>query len=229
MRSAVRVTIDGVATRVGPEAVVVVSEQELTVLSSAVVGGGFTRARGIVNVHVPKNFACDDAEHTLAVAARRLGVPAPWVGLLTGAMTERAETATASADEVRALVVATIGLSNPSAAGLTPRAEPLAATINTIVVVDADPEPAALVNLVATITEVKTDVLHAAGVRCDDGRSATGTSTDAIAVAATGRGVRRRYGGPLTDVGWAAASAARRALEQGVRRWLAEHADGIRP
>jgi len=220
--------IDGVATRVGPEAVVVTSERELIVVSSAVVGGGFTRARAIVNVHVPKNFACADAEQTVGVAARRLGVPAPWVGLLTGAWTERAEIATASADGVRALVVATVGLSHPSAAGVTPRAEPLPATINTIVVVDADPEPAALVNLVATLTEVKTDVLGAAGVRCHDGPVATGTSSDAIAVAATGRGVRCRYGGPLTELGWTAASAARRALDDGVRRWLAEHDGGAR-
>ena len=213
-------SLDGVATRVGPEAVVVIAEHELVVLSSAVVGGGFTRARAVLNVHVPKNFACADAVETVAAAALRLGVPAPWVGLLTGAWTERAEIATAAADEVRALVVATVGLSNPSAAGLTARAAALPATINTIAVVDADPEPAALVNLVATLTEVKTDVLRAAGVRCEDGHPATGTSSDAIVVAATGRGARCRYGGPLTEAGWATARAARQALERGVRRWL---------
>lgn len=213
-------SVDGVVTRVGPEAVVVTAEHELVVLSSAVVGGGFARARAVLNVHVPKNFLCADAAGTVAAAARRLGVPAPWIGLLTGAWTERAEVASAAADDVRALVVATVGLSHPSAAGLTARAAWLPATINTIAVVDANPEPAALVNLVATVTEVKTDVLRAAGVRCGDGRPATGTSSDAVVVAATGRGAHCRYGGPLTDVGWAAASAARQALERGVRRWL---------
>src|SRR5262249_8133737 len=113
----VRVSLDGRATRVGPEAVVVIAEDELVVLSSASVGGGLPRARAVLNVHVPKNFPCADAAGTVAAAARRLGVPAPWVGLLTGAWTERAEIATATADEVRALVVATVGLSNPSAAG----------------------------------------------------------------------------------------------------------------
>jgi adenosylcobinamide hydrolase len=217
------VSIDGVATRVGPEAVVITAERELVVLSSAVVGGGFTRARAVLNVHVPKNFPCADAAATVAAAARRLAVAAPWVGLLTGAWTERAEIATAEAGDVRALVVATVGLSNPSAAGLSPRAQLLPATINTIAVVDADPEPAALVNLVATLTEVKTDVLRVAGVRCEDGRLATGTSSDAVVVAATGRGARAPYGGPLTDVGWAAARAARSALDAGVRRWLADN------
>ena len=217
--------LDGVAARVGPEAVVVTAERELIVLSSAVVGGGFTRARAVLNLHVPKNFACADAIGTVAAAARRLGVPSPWVGLLTGAWTERAEVAGATADEVSALVVATVGLSHPSAAGLTPPAVWLPTTINTIAVVDADPEPAALVNLVATLTEVKTDVLRAAGVCCEDGRPATGTSSDAVVIAATGRGAHCRFGGPLTDVGWAAASAARQALERGVRRWLAARAE----
>src|SRR5215468_2094633 len=114
-----RVILDGVATWVGPEAVVVTAARELIVLSSAVVGGGFTRARAVLNVRVPKNFLCADAAGTVAAAARRLGVPAPWVGLLTGAWTERAEVASAAADDVRALVVATVGLSHPSAAGLT--------------------------------------------------------------------------------------------------------------
>ena len=92
-------SVDGVVTRVGPEAVVVTAEHELVVLSSAVVGGGFARTRAVLNVHVPKNFLCADAAGTVAAAARRLGVPAPWVGLLTGAWTERAEIGRASCRE----------------------------------------------------------------------------------------------------------------------------------
>jgi adenosylcobinamide amidohydrolase len=223
------VRIDGVATRVGPDAVVVTAEHELDVLSSAVVAGGFTRARTILNVHVSKSFACADATATVAAAAHRLGVPVPWVGLLTAAWTERAELAVAEADGVRALVVATIGLSHASAAGITARAAPVPATINTIVVLDANPAPAAMVNAVSTVTEVKTDVLRAAGVRCADGRAATGTPTDAIVVAATGRGPLHRFGGPLSDVGWAAATATREALEAGVRRWLIDNRDSAGP
>jgi adenosylcobinamide amidohydrolase len=216
--------IDGVATRVGPQAVVVTAQRELVVLSSAPVNGGLARARAIVNVHVPKNFVCADTQATVAAFAARERLPAPWVGLLTSAWTERAETATAAAGDLRALVVATVGLANRSAAGLTAPAQWLPATINTMAVVDADPAPAALVNLVATLTEVKTDVLRAAGVCCDDGHAATGTSTDAVVVAATGGGPRCAYGGPVTDLGWAVASAARQALTAGIARWLREHA-----
>jgi len=92
-----------------------------------------------------------------------------------------------------------------------------------IVVVDAEVEPAALVNLALTVTEVKTLVLTAAGLPCADGRPPSGTSTDAVVVAATGRGPIVRFGGPISEAGWAVAQAARRGMTDGVRRWMDEH------
>ena len=169
-------------------------------------------ARAIVNVHVPKNFPCEDVEARLAEFVARRGVPAPWVGLLTSAWTEKAALATAADHGLTALVVVTVGLSNRVAAGLTPAARWVPSTINTIVVVDADAEPAALVNAVITVTEVKTARLAAAGVRCADGALATGTSTDAVVVAATGRGRRCRFGGPVSELGAVVACAAHAAL-----------------
>ena len=80
----------------------------------------------------------------------------------------------------------------------------------------------ALVNLALTVTEVKTLVLVAAGLSCQDGAAASGTSTDAVVVAATGRGPTVRFGGPISDAGWVVARAARTALAAGVRRWMAD-------
>ena len=59
-----------------------------------------------------------------------------------------------------------------------------------------------MVHAVITATEVKTQVLMARGVRTPEGYAATGTSTDAIAVASTGRGIPLLYAGPVTLVGW---------------------------
>src|SRR5439155_1049046 len=122
-----------------------------------------------------------------------------------------------------AFAIVTVGLSNRVAAGSTPIAAWAPSTINAIVIVDGAPEPAALVNAVMTVTEVKTALLADAEVRCDDGRVASGTSTDAVVVAATGRGTRRRFGGPISDFGWVVARAARSALGAGIRRWMDEH------
>jgi len=214
--------LDGVEVTVSAEAVVVTAARPLTVVSSAVAGGGFCHARSIVNVHVPKDFPWEDADVTLGAFARGRDLPAPWVGLLTAAWTEKAEIVSERAGGVAAIVVATVGLGNLIAAGASPVAAVTPSTINTIVVVDADPEPAALVNLVMTVTEIKTMALAAASVRCADG-AATGTSTDAVVVAATGRGERCRFGGPISTLGSVVARAAHRALTSGVERWLQEH------
>jgi adenosylcobinamide amidohydrolase len=216
--------IADVDVQVDREAVVVTGATPFVVVSSAVTGGGFTTARTIVNVHVHKNYPWHAGDLALEQFTSRRAIPAPWVGLLTSAWTDRAELADVVGDGVTALAVTTVGLGNVVAAGLTPPALAVSpSTINTIVVVDADPEPSALVNAVMTVTEVKALVLLEAGVRCADGHTAAGTSTDAVVVAATGRGKRCRFGGPISDLGWAVACATRTALGAGVRRWLEDH------
>jgi adenosylcobinamide amidohydrolase len=215
--------IPGVELTVGRDAVVVAAAAPLTALSSAVVGGGLGPARTIVNLHVGSEFEWDAAAPALERFATAGGLARPWVGLFTAAWTERAEVTAESAGGVAALVVVTVGLSHPVAAGHTPAAPAPAGTINTIVVVDAAAEPAALVNLALTVTEVKTAVLAEAGLQSRDGRPASGTSTDAVVVAVTGRGAAVRFGGPVSHAGWLVARATRAAIDAGVRRWLAEH------
>jgi adenosylcobinamide hydrolase len=216
-------TVEGVEIAVDAEAVVVTAQAPLTVLSSAVAGGGLGQARSIVNLHVSRGCPWQEAEARLAPFVARRRLPAPWIGLLTAAWTAQAEVAAESARGISALVVVTVGLGNAVAAGWTPAAAAEPGTINTVAVVDARLEPAALVNLALTITEVKALVLADGGVRCPAGRLASGTSTDAVVVAATGRGPAAAFGGPISDAGWVVARAARTALAAGVRRWLEQH------
>lgn len=215
--------IDGIETTVDREAVVVTAREPLAVLSSAFVRGGLASARAIVNLHVPKSLRQEDSDALLPAFVDRRRIPGPWVGLLTAAWTERAQVAGECLNGVTALAIVTVGLSNRVAAGTTPVGVWAPSTINAIIVVDAAPDPAALVNTVMTVTEVKTSLLAAADLRCADGHVASGTSTDAIVIAATGRGRRCEFGGPVSDLGWAAARAARAALSTGVDRWMREH------
>jgi iron complex transport system ATP-binding protein len=215
--------IDGLTIEIDAEAVVVRSARPLTVVSSAVVGGGLGAALAIANLHVVKGFHCAHTERVLAEFARRRALAEPWIGLLTAAWTEKAEQASAVADGLAALAVVTVGLGNVVGAGRSAAAAWASSTINTIVVVDADPEPAALVNLVMTVTEVKALALVEAGLRAPDGGLASGTSTDAVVVAATGRGRACRFGGPASELGAVVAGAAKSALEAGIRRWIREH------
>ena len=215
--------IAGVSVEVGREAVVVTSLSPLRVLSSAVHHGGFAQARAVVNLHVGKNDPCTDPAGMIGAFASRARVPAPWVGLLTGAHTERAVQAEEAAGGFHALAVVTVGLSNPVAAGHSPVAVWAASTINTIVIVDADPEPAALVNAVITATEAKGLAVREAGLLAGGGVAASGTSTDAVVIAATGRGAAARFGGPASEMGWVVARAVRVALDRAIADWQERH------
>lgn len=212
--------IDGLSVWIAPEAVVVTAARPLHALSSAVWGGGFVSARSIINLHVALRDPCSDPPSMLEAYARAQSVPDPYVGLLTGAWTELATVGEEHAAGIPTLAVATVGLSNRVAAGRAPVTQWVHGTINTIVVVDANPEPAALVNAVMTVTEVKALELHEAGVRDADGGAVSGTSSDAVVIAATGRGPRVQFGGPVSELGWSVARAAGLALGAGIRAWL---------
>jgi adenosylcobinamide amidohydrolase len=212
--------IEGLAVWIGPEAVLLTSACPLTTLSSAVRGGGLVSARAIVNLHVALDDPCTDPPSMFGAYARAHDVPEPYVGLLTGAWTERATVGEEHGAGIRTIAVATVGLSNRVAAGRAPVTEWTHGTINTIVVVDANPEPAALVNAIVTATEVKALVLQDHDVHDATGRAVSGTSSDAIVIAATGRGPRVRFGGPVSELGWSVARAAGVALEAGIRGWL---------
>src|SRR5258707_5992852 len=155
--------IAGVSVEVGREAVVLVSERPLRVLSSAVHHGGFVDARAVVNLHVGKNDPCTDPAGMIAAFAARVGVPAPWVGLLTGALTERAAVVLEGTEDLRALAVTTVGLNNLVSAGPSPISAWTPSTVNTLGGVGADPEPAALRTARIPPTAVKAPLPPAAG------------------------------------------------------------------
>jgi len=190
------------------------SARPLTVLSSAVVGGGFTRARILLIRHVPKGYDHPDPQADLRAFARHHGIEEPFVGLMTAAYLHRARAASLRDRDLTVAAVVTAGLSNPAAPGLSPPALPAPGTVNIILLVDAHLTPAAMVNAVISATEAKAHVLLAHGVHTPEGHPATGTSTDAIAVACTGRGDPLPYTGPVTRVGWLIGRCLRQALEE---------------
>ena len=140
--------LSGIEVHVNADAVVLVAEAPLRVASTAVVNGGLTSARSIVNLHVSTDADCADPAAMIAAYLAQAGLPPPSVGLLTAASTAEARTGFAATASSRALAVVTTGLSNPCTAGqprlLPARALAQPGTINVVVVVDGDPSPAAL-------------------------------------------------------------------------------------
>lgn len=204
----------GIALTIDAEAVHVASAESLTVLSSAVVGGDLRTARHIVNMHVPKGYAGKDPHADLVEFATRLGIVEPFVGMMTAAHTHNGRVAIESRDDITVAAIVTAGLSNVSAAGITPPAQMSIGTINTILLIDAALTESALANAMITATEAKTLTLVERDVRTREGHLASGTSTDAVVIACTGRGARLRYAGTATVVGWLIARTVRDALNQ---------------
>ena len=53
--------------------------------------------------------------------------------------------------------------------------------------------------------------------------AASGTSTDAVVIAATGRGAAEGFGGPASPPGRVVARAVRAALDRSIRDWQERH------
>ena len=149
-------TIAGVAVAIDETVVRVTSARPLTLLSSALVAGGFGSAREIVNMHVDDVSPDSSPAADLAAFAASLGIDEPFVGLMTAAKTQYARLAAESRDCTTVAAVVSMGLSNRACAGVSPPSAYATGTINTIVLVDAHLTPAAMVNAVITATEAKT-------------------------------------------------------------------------
>lgn len=193
-------------------AVRVWSDAPLAVVSSAIVGADLRAARQIVNLRVPKDYNGSQPAQDLAAYAARSGIAEPFVGMMTAARTENARVAVEADRGVTVIAVVTVGLSRPTAAGVSPAAEERTGTINTILLIDAALAPAAMINAVITATEAKTLALVESNTRTPGGELASGTATDSIVIATTGRGALVEYAGPVSPIGALIGRAVRRAM-----------------
>lgn len=198
------------------------SERPLRFLSSAPGGDGVTVGRHIISLYVDKTYRSDVPERDLAALAERLGVAANegWVGLMTGVALDKAAVVVREHDGLAVAAVVTVGLGNASAAGRDPtggwfESPPPPGTINTIVLVGAPLTTAGAVNAAMTATEAKTLALTDRGIRTRAGELASGTSSDAIVIAAplpTDGSPPLRYAGTATALGWLVGRAVREAI-----------------
>jgi adenosylcobinamide hydrolase len=205
--------IDGISISTTPEVIHIQSASPLTVLSSALTGGGFRRARHILNFHVEKGYNCNDPNADMRARARRLGVNGSFIGLMTALHLHKARSAFFQADDLSAGAVVSAGLSNASCAGITPPFSYKPGTINIILLLNAHLTRGAMLNAFITATEAKCAILQSRNVRTAGDDPATGTSTDTVTIAVTGTGALQTYAGPVTTIGRLIARAVRQALD----------------
>jgi len=206
--------IPGITLTIKADTIHVASDDPLRVLSSAFVGGDLHVTRHIVNMHVPKGYDCRHASDDVVEFAKRIGIAEPVIGMMTAAYTDNAGVATESREGLAVTAIITAGLSNATNAGLTSPAARTVGTINTILLLDAALTSSAMANAIISATEAKTLTLIERNVRTREGDLASGTSTDAVVVACTGRGEPLLYAGTATVIGWLIARTVRAALTQ---------------
>lgn len=181
------------------------SASALLTLNSSIWGGGFGRVRHLVNRQVPKSYMCDDPEAEMESFLQSQGFDTgATAAMMTAAWIADAGEYHLSRDNLHVSVWVTAGLGNTVRAGTTEGTDRLyPGTINSIVIVDGQMAEAAMVNAVITATEAKAAALQDLGVKARNSELlATGTSTDAVLIASTGRGDLFRYAGTATTIGY---------------------------
>ena len=178
-----------------PEHIFVGFSTEHSVLSSAVFNGGACAASNILIMKVAENFEdtkqiFKNPEITLAGYCRKLHLSGTTVGMMTSASMDSFRLVSRSSQGVEITAMVTAGISNARCAGdradwrkFEIYANP-SGTINIIILTNARMSPAAMVESVMLATEAKTVAMRKLGVKSPvSGTIATGTGTDAIAVA----------------------------------------------
>lgn len=202
------------------------------ILSCAVFNGGWVRGDAVLNLRVSKHpenseVPLDPPEKTLLEYCIRLGWKGLTVGMMTAASMNSLRIAEEEAGGVSLVVMVTSGLSNPMRAGdpggYGPSASlPEIGTINTILCLSASLTPAAMTEAVVIATEAKAAALQSQGIRSPiSGGIATGTGTDAIAVACLEGKPQIRYCGKHTFLG--------ESLARGVIRATCDSISGYNP
>jgi adenosylcobinamide amidohydrolase len=182
-------------------------ETPYQVISSAVLGGGFTEASHILNLKVEKqlavkNTAIKPPDDTLHGYCSEHG----WDGILVGMMTAASMDSFRMVREVHQgidiIVLVTSGISNVRRAGdvaeyrnVLPAVSDVG-TINIICLTSAGMMPAAMIEAVMTVTEAKAAALQNLDIKSPiSNQTATGTGTDCIAVSADPRAEKIQYCG----------------------------------
>ncbi len=172
-------------------------------LSSAIFGGGLGTRSWFINVTVPASYDGMNPEVELRQLSEALDLPGPGIGFMT-AVDVRAHQV---AYDNGVVTVATVGIGHPTLAAAPDG--PGTPDVGTINIVVQFPEPlsdAALVNIVATVTEAKVQAL------ADLGFVATGTATDAVCALCPEGRPAARFGGPRSPWGSRAARAVHAAI-----------------
>ncbi|MGZ9583558.1 adenosylcobinamide amidohydrolase [Paenibacillus marinisediminis] len=227
--------------------------EKVKIYSSAVYRGGHSTGTRIVNYMVDRFFDCSDPVQHMQNRCEQWGyVPNETVGLITAAKVTHMSVDELEGDQFSILCCASAGTSNAARAGVeretysayvTPQdqvhgrehqqqsggKQHTPGTINIMIVLDGLVHESAIFNALITITEAKTAALQDLGILDrETGLSATGTTTDAIAIAVHNCGrytSEHQYAGVATTLGNALGMLVYRTVKEAAATQFEEDAE----
>ncbi|MEM3522093.1 MAG: bifunctional adenosylcobinamide hydrolase/alpha-ribazole phosphatase CbiS [Candidatus Bathyarchaeia archaeon] len=188
------------------------------VLSSAVLNGGLKDAKAIINHRVLKKFNLNEVQKILEKVALDLNLsPESVVGLMTGADVKKVAIVSKFYKGLTVSSIVTAGISNVATAGDSLKNSSSISTINIIVLVNASLNESCLVNAIQTITEAKCMALKDLDIRSHFSKEvASGTTTDAVALATINNGKLIKYAGTATKLGELIGKSVREAVKNAI-------------
>jgi adenosylcobinamide amidohydrolase len=210
-------------------ALAVLSDTELSTVSSAIYNGGFKKVKAILNVQAPEEYSDrqlhESPQKLIINAAKKLGISNKFVGMITAAAVDKFSLVSKKDGDLAVSVIATAvdpegnTCSHAESAGEIIKVEETVGTINLMVVIDGNPTESCMVSTILTATEAKSAALWELDIRSRySGDVATGTITDAIIVAKTSRGAPIVYGGPASKLGQLVGYCTRKAVKEAVMK-----------
>jgi adenosylcobinamide amidohydrolase len=221
---------EGVKLILKEKVLAVLSDKPLTIVGSAFHnGGGLKKTKAILNAEVTKDYSDnslhDNPEAYITASAEKFGLRESFVGTVTAAAVENFSLVSKRNGELAVSVVATAADNEGNtcnfaeSAGEAIETKHVEGTINIIVIIDGNPTESCLVSTLITATEAKTAALKELDIRSRfSGDQATGTVTDAVVAAETGRGAPIVYAGPASELGQLVGYCTRKAVKEAVMK-----------
>jgi adenosylcobinamide hydrolase len=197
----------------------VICDNPLKTVSSAIFNGGSRQVKAVLNVGVPEGYS-DHSLHLdplqlITTSAAKLNITQDYLAMVTAAKIQNYSLITKKTPDFSVSVAATAGCSHGESSGEEMNVQEITGTINIIVFIDGNPTESCMVAALITATEAKSAALRDFDVRSRyTGDSATGSITDAVTVATTGKGKQIILGGPASKLGKLVGSCARRAVTE---------------
>jgi adenosylcobinamide amidohydrolase len=209
-----KIPIDGISVEIRDKCLLINSEKPLEVLTSSNKSLGYDKYSWIANKQVPLDSDHFKLDQLWEEFIEKMGLPKQTLGFVTAAKVENAVIVSEKQQNLTVSAAVTAGVRAAATAGDRATENLAPHTVNTIVVVDGNLTVSGMVSAIVTATEAKTVVFRELNIKSFiSGEIATGTASDAIAVACTGRGKQTAFAGTGSKLGELIARTVRQATK----------------